>query len=846
MTEFPERCGLCGTDLEEQAANRETAAGGSEGVYCSPGCRRVATALGSAVGTAEAQESRGAEHSDGEGTQEPAGGEGAATVDGPPAPGSEPESGETTERVFLHVDGMHSATCETFLEATAEKQEGVASAAASYVTETIRIEYDPERVSREELSTALTTVGYKVTPRAELATVAAERERRPDQRQLDDLLGFRYAAGVLVAVFMLFPYAVVLYPAQAAEVFGFGTIGFFGGGPGPGDAILVLPLFLTMTSVVLFFTGLPLLRGAYVSLLVRRPNTDLLVAITIVGAYLYGTVAFLSGDLRVYYDLTIVVAAVVVAAIFYESLVKQRAVDLLTDLTVSQVDSARVLGPDGETTETAVSELEPGDRILVREGERVPVDGELEAGDCTVDEAVVTGESLPVRKARGSELVGGSVVTDGAATVRVGDPPTSGIAGITTTVWDLQSGTHGIQRRSDRIAARIVPGIFAVAVLAGGLGYVTGGVIAGVLAFLGAVLVACPWSVGLSTPLSVARSIEAATRRGVVVFDETVFERLRETDTVVFDKTGTLTTGEMEVLDADCPPALLAAAGELEKRAAHPAGEAIAAAADRALADGGTEPDEGSTTTAQAGTRVEDVTTHSTGIEGVVDGEHLLIGNLALFSETGWSVDTDIESRATDHREAGDLPVVVGRNGRAEGLIILGDDARPEWEATVQALADRDVRTVVLTGDDEAPAATFAEHPGVDHVFAGVSPAGKTATIRLLQERGHVTMVGDGTNDGPALAAADLGVSLGSGTALASEAADLAILDDDLTGLETAFELASAARRRLLENTVLGLSYNVVVVPLAIVGLLNPLFAMGATVLSASLVGANAVRPLID
>ena len=828
MTGHSERCGLCGTALGAQRAERVRAdSTGTNASYCSPGCRRVATELGTGDTPAASERS-------------------GQTAEGGPATDAEPEPEEATERIFLHVDGMHSATCETFLEAIAERQEGVTSAAASYVTETIRIEYDPELVSREELSAALTTVGYKVTPREELATVAAERERRPDQRQLDDLLGFRYAAGVLVAMVMLFPYAVVLYPAQAAEVFGFATIGFFGGGPGPGDAILVLPLFLTMTSVVLFFTGLPLLRGAYVSILVRRPNTDLLVAITIVGAYLYGTIAFLSGNLSVYYDLTIVVAAVVVAAIFYESLVKQRAVDLLTDLTVSQVDSARVLGPDGETTETAVSELEPRDRILVREGERVPVDGELEAGDCTVDEAVVTGESLPVRKERGAELVGGSVVTDGAATVRVGDPPTSGIAGITTTVWDLQSGTHGIQRRSDRIAARILPAILVIALLAGGIGYVASGALGGTLAFLGAFLVVCPWTVGLSTPLSVARSIEAATRRGVVVFDETVFERLRDTDTVVFDKTGTLTTGEMEVIDADCPPGLLAAAGQLEKRAAHPAGEAIAAAADGVFTDGGTGPDEPAAGSTETGFRVEDVRTHSTGIEGDVDGEHVLVGNLALFAEAGWSVGNDLESRASEHRDAGDLPVIVGRNGHAEGLIVLGDDARPEWEETVRALAKRDVQTVVLTGDDEAPAAAFAEHPDVDHVFAGVPPAGKTETIRLLQEKGHVTMVGDGTNDGPALAAADLGVSLGSGTALASEAADLAILDDDLRGLETAFELATAARRRLLENTVLGLSYNGIVVPLAVAGLLNPLFAMGATVLSASLVGANALRPLID
>ena len=842
-------CALCGRQVGG------TAVEGPEMTYCSVGCERVATALGV----------------DTEGSGESGMGNQANEAEG---------DAVDTERVFLHVDGMHCGTCEEFLEAVATKQEGVTDASASYVTETIRVDHDPETISQEELSAALTTVGYKITPREELATVADERKRRPDQRQLDDLLGFRYAAGVLVGLSMMFPYVVVLYPAHLAELLGRPPIGFFSGGPGPGDAILVLPMFLTLTSVVLFFTGLPLLRGAYVSLVMRKPNTDLLVSLTVVSAYVYGTVAFLSGNIHVYYDLTIVIAALVVAAIFYESLVKQRAVDLLTDLTISQVDTARLIELDGSTTEKNVSTLEPDDRVLVREGERVPVDGVLEGGVCTVDEAIITGESLPVRKQEGEQLVGGSVVTDGAATIRVGDPPTSSIDGITTAVWELQSGTHGIQRRSDRVAARIVPALLVTAGVVGAAVFVFGGgVLGGVLASLGTVLVLCPWAVGLSTPLSVARSVEEAMARGIIIFDETVFERLRATDIIVFDKTGTLTTGEMEVQESDCPPELLTAAAELEQQAAHPAAQAIVSAVESSRGtatnsqetetDGGSENYDHTTNSDPAGSdtaeaehtqsetaetdctrseqnpRVHDVKSHATGIEGRVNGEHLLIGTLSLFTQQGWSVADDIERRAVAHRERGDLPVIIGRNGAAEGFVILGDDPRPAWKETISSLADQDIQTVVLTGDNEAPAALFGDHTDVDYVFAGVPPAGKTATIRRLKERGHVTMVGDGTNDGPALAEADLGISLGSGTALASEAADITILGDTLHGIESAFDLATAARRRLAQNTLLALSYNCLVIPLALLGLLNPLLVMVATVLSAGLVSTNSWRPLL-
>ncbi|WP_436900736.1 heavy metal translocating P-type ATPase [Halovenus halobia] len=804
MSSDPATCRLCQEPLGATAT--------ADGHYCSPGCQQVDRTLDGEPSAAESQP--------------------AETLD------------DGLEEVYLHIDGMHCSTCESFLERRATNQDGVVGAAASYVTETIRIEYAPEEVSIEELETALTTVGYSVVPREELVTVADVHDRRWDDRQLDDMLGYRYAAGILFGITMMLPYIAVVYPVHLMDLLGTGDLAFFSGGAGPGDALIILPLFVILTSVVLFFTGLPLLRGAYVSIVMRQPNLDLLAALTITSAYVYGTIAFLSSNLNIFYDLTILIAGVVVAMIFYESLTKQRAVDLLTELTVSQVTDAHRYGADGTTEEVDVEALEPNDRVLVKEGERVPVDGTLESGSCTVDEAVVTGESLPVRKEQGEKLIGGSIVTDDSATIRVGDPPTSSLDALTTSVWDLQSSTHGIQRWSDRLSERVIPVVLVVALAVSAVTLALGGgVITTVLAGLAVLFVVNPWGIALSTPLSVARSIEAAISHGIIVFDETVFERLRETDTIVFDKTGTLTTGEMNLLGAEVPADALSKAAELEQHAAHPAGKAIASAVEFGAQ---ARPDGGATPTPDTTGRVTDVQSHDTGIEGTVGGDRMLVGNLALFAQEDWAVSKEIEREARTHRKRGDMPVVVGRDGKAEGVVVLGDNPREEWEQILDSLAARDIQTVVLTGDDEAAASLFADHDAVTHVFAGVSPAGKTATIRRLQQTGHVTMVGDGTNDGPALAAADLGISLGSGTALASEAADITVLDDDLSSVEKAFELAAGARKRLRTNTGLALMFNVIMIPLAVAGFLNPLFVMGAAVLTICAVSLNATRPLIE
>ncbi|MFO7926202.1 MAG: heavy metal translocating P-type ATPase [Halobacteriota archaeon] len=823
-----ETCEFCGERLASTATEADDG-----GVFCGTPCEEIARTLGGRTSMRS---------------------EGAPSLD------SDNDGNEGVVGTFLRIDGMYSATCEAFLEAVATKRDGVVAAEASYVTETVRVDHDPDLISPVELEDVLTTLGYTAYRRVNATessdgsggdgTTRWAREVSGMKKRRDEtFLGLRYAAGILFGAFIFVPYVAIIYPVQLASIFDWWFLSQFEGAfrlDGAGG-FLFLRTYFVMTGIVLFFTGMPVLRGAYVSLRMRRMTTDVLVAATALGAYAYSTLAVLVGRIDIYYDLTILVAASVTAVAFYESAVKRRALGKLTDLTVSQVDTARLYGPDENpngTTEIPVEDVRRGDELLVREGERIPVGGTLREGECVLNEAVVTGESHPVRKREGDAVVAGSVVTDGSALVRADEGPIGGVDRLTATVWNLQSATHGGRRYADRRAAWVVPAVFAVSIVAGVVGFaLEWGALGSVLAALLALIVVSPWAIGLATPLSVATSIEAALERGIVVFDETVFERLRRIDIVVFDKTGTLTTGRMDVIDAEAPDSTLAAAVAVERRASHPVARAIVDAFETPSNGEGSAADGGSSA---AGGRitVEAFESHGTGVEGTVDDDSVLVGTPELFANRGWSVDETIERRTDEARETGHVPVVLGRNGRAEGFVIVGDTPRDEWRDTVRGLSDRGLEVVVLTGDRGSSTGFLRDEGAIDHVFAGVSPAAKAETIRRLGDGRRVAMVGDGTNDAMALAVADLGLSLGSGTAMAADAADVAILDDEIRSVGEAFDLARAAKRRLERNVRLAASYNFVALALVGVAALVPVFVVGAVLLTGGLLAANSVTAL--
>jgi Cu2+-exporting ATPase len=745
------------------------------------------------------------------------------------------------DTTFLRVDGMHCATCETFIESRAGEQDGVSAVDASYITDTVRVDHDPDETAQADLCEDLTGLGYR----------AYARDDPKGERQSQDRVLVRLIVGAVFGMMVMMNYIAVIYPTYFRGVFPDTYAEFLTEMLESTSAEYFYLVVGLLAAIVLLFTGGPILKGAYVSARTRQPNMDLLVAIAATSAWFYSTLAIFIGDSppHVYYDVTVAVVLVVTAGSYYENGIKRKATDRLADLTEAQVDTARRYTPEGPGEEVPVDALSEGDRVLVREGERVPADGTVAEGEGTVDEAVVTGESLPVPKRAGEPVVGGSLLQEGSLVVTAGAGATSSVDRITDMVWDLQSGTHGIQQLADRLATVFVPLVFVLALTVGVVNLLLGaGVATTMLVALTVLIVSCPCALGLATPLAIASSVREALERGIVVFDETIFERLRDVDAVVFDKTGTLTTGEMRVRRAEGSEDLFERAALLEARTSHPIAAAVAdayAPGDAVATDGGVATTAGGDAEADIESRVTGFESHATGVEGVVDGERVLAGNPDLFAEMGWTVPGDTTAAAEEATASGDVPVLVGTGGRAEGLLVVGDEPRENWAEAVGAVADRDVSVAVLTGDDERATTAFREHDAIDQVFAGVPPEAKAETVARLGGDGTTVMVGDGTNDAPALATADLGIALGGGTALAADAADVAIVTDDLGSLETVFDLAAAANRRVRQNIGWAFLYNGVALPLAALSLINPLFAAVAMGASSLLVVANSSRPLL-
>ncbi|MCT9094587.1 cation-translocating P-type ATPase [Haloarchaeobius sp. HME9146] len=784
--ETADECSLCGLPTPEPPIT----AADVDGTFCCQGCCEVARQLGDVADVESPDDVRDAFE------------ESAESID----------DAETT---YLAVDGMHCATCEAFLEGSGRQEAGVVDVDASYASELVRVRYDPRKRSEASLPDLFTTAGY----RARLL----DEEHEDDGTELMRLL-----VGGFFGMMTMLWYVLFLYPAYL--------------GVNPDDLLMnvagsagqyLLANTAVMAAVVLGYTGYPILQGAYVSLRSGIPNMDLLVALAAVNAFVYSVAVLLTGGTEVYFDITVVVVLVVSIGNYYEKRIKRRATDRLGELTEEQVRTARKRLPGGDTVEVSVEDLTGGEAVLVKPGERVPVDGVVKEGTAAVDESLVTGESVPERVEAGDEVVGGAVVTDAPLVLEVAEDARSTLDRLVTLMWDIQTGRTGVQRLADRLAAVFVPLVLVVAVLAAGWQLVTGaGITAALLTGLAVLVVSCPCALGLATPLAVASAVGAALDEGIVVGDSSVFETATQLDVVAFDKTGTLTTGQMRVHDVvpgegTTEDDLLARAGAVEALSEHPIGAAIAQVA----------PDQDH--------NVTDFEAHpGRGVSADVAGERVVVGHPDLFAAREWPVPETLHARVDDARASGNVPVVVGWAGAVRGLVVVGDDAREEWDPVVADLATDEREVAVITGDDERAAERFRVNQNVDHVFAGVPPEAKAEIVERLQERGTVAMVGDGSNDAPALATADLGIAMGGGTALAADAADVVLTENDLAAVSRVFELTRAAKRRVRQNLGWALAYNAIAIPVAATGNLNPLVAAVAMAASSLLVVANSSRSL--
>ena len=700
---------------------------------------------------------------------------------------------------------MHCSTCEVFLESLAEELDTVEAAEASYATDTMRVVYDPDKTDRETVADALDGYGYNV---------ALEKDEVEDGEPEK----LRLLVGGFVGMMVMQWYIFFLYPSYIGIGEGEVLAGFSGG------VTRYIPLFLVgvMSSVVLFYTGYPILRGAYVSLRARQPNMDLLVALAAVSAYVYSTVAVVLGEVHIYYDVSIAVVMAVSLGNYYEKKVKLRSANLLSDLTSARVDEAELRDSEGTRT-VSLDQLKAGDEVVVRSGERVPVDGVVVEGTAAVDESLVTGESLPVTKTEGNRVVGGSVVTDDALVVEVGEDAESTLDRLTETLWRVQSGSHGAQRLADRLATVFVPLVLVVAVAVFVYRLSVGNTVStALLSGLTVLVVSCPCAMGLATPLAIASGTRDALEKGVVVTNDSVFENVEETDTVVFDKTGTLTRGDTSVTEVYGDEAAARKAAAVEQFSSHPVADAF-------VEEFGV-PD----------AEVEGFESTTRGVRAHVGGKEVVVGALGELERRGWEVN-GAARKMHEIRDEGRMPVSVGVDGELCAVVSVGDEGRSGLEKTVKNFDGK--RKVLLTGDSPEAAERFEEE--FDEVLAGVPPDGKAEAMRRFAAEGTTTMVGDGTNDAPALAEADVGIAVGSATALATDAADAVVTTDELDDMGVVFDVAEGTRRRIRQNIGWALTYNAVAVPLAVVGAINPLFAAVAMATSSLLVVLNSSRSIV-
>lgn len=731
---------------------------------------------------------------------------------GTPQPGHEgPQAPHETRE--LSIAGMTCATCALRVERALAAVPGVLRAEVNLASNRSSVEGVAGMLRPVELIAAVRRAGYE----AQLLTgdVQRDREMAADEARRMRSESRRLAAAIVLSVPLLAPML---------------------GLPLPGW------LQLALATPVQFLIGARFYQGAWKALRVRMGSMDLLVVLGTSAAYLYSLYLLLAGtgDTPLYFDSAAVVIALVTVGKWLEVRAKRSTTAQIKVLMSLRPEIARVRRGE-EEVEIPASSVAVGDVVAVRPGERIPVDGTVSGGRSEVDESLLTGESLPVAKASGDKVIGGSINGSGLLhieTTAVGNEST--LSRIVALVTGAQAKKAPVQRLVDKVAGVFVPIVVAIS-LATFLGWwlLAGNFTAGLIAAVSVLVIACPCSLGLATPTALMVGTGVAARAGILIRDAEALERAHGLDTVVFDKTGTMTAGEPAVTDVipnDVSERdLLQLAAAAQAGSEHPLARAVLARARALGADGESSPS----------LPLEDFESHAgMGLTARVGGVRVVIGNRRLMQKHGVRIEGG-ELQATRLEEQGRTVMwVAALDPRPAwlGLIGMADPVKPEAAAAVRHLQDIGIETVLLTGDNERTAAAVAAQLGIRRVLAGVLPEEKAAELRRLQAQSRkVGMVGDGVNDAPALAAADVGFAMGTGTDVAMQTAGVTLMRGDPRLLGDAIAVSRATYRKIRQGLFWAFVYNIVALPAAALGLLNPMIAGAAMALSSVSVVANAL-----
>jgi Cu+-exporting ATPase len=704
---------------------------------------------------------------------------------------------EPRTRVQLALEGMTCASCATRIERKLNKLDGV-EASVNYATEQATVSYDPALAVVDDLIHAVEAAGYRAS--VEARADADENQARTLRTRLVVAAAL---SAPLVALAMLPP---LRFPGWEWLAFALAT-------------------------PVVFWAGWSFHRAAALSARHAAATMDTLISIGTIAAWTWSVVALIALDnADTYFEVGAVITTLILLGRYLEARAKRRSSAAIRALLELGAKEARVLR-DGHEVVVPIDELRVDDLFVVRPGEKIATDGAVEDGFSAVDQSMLTGEPVPVEVGPGDEVAGATINTSGRVIVRA----TKVGAETARMVEEAQAGKAPIQRLVDRVSAIFVPIVMALslATLVGWLA-LTGNTTAAFSAAVAVLIIACPCALGLATPTALMVGTGRGAQLGVLIKGPEILERTRRITTIVLDKTGTVTEGSMWLADAIAASGiaradLLRIAGAVEDASEHPIARAIAERSRKEL--GELPPVERFTSRA------------GLGVEAVVEGHAAVVGRLSLLVEWGLELPVELKQARAEAEAEGRTVVAAGWDGAVRGLLVVADRVKPTSGEAIAGLERLGLTPVLLTGDNERTATSVAATVGIEHVLANVLPNEKVAEVRRLQEAGEVVaMVGDGVNDAPALAQADLGLAIGTGTDVAIEAADLTLVSGDLRAATDAIRLARRTLHTIRGNLFWAFAYNVAAIPLAMAGLLNPIIAAAAMSFSSVFVVSNSLR----
>jgi len=732
------------------------------------------------------------------------------------------------EKMVISVGGMTCAACVRKVEKVLAALDGVSEASVNLATEKATVLYQSGLLGKADFRKVIEDLGYEVRGFDEILA-DQEREARAEEIRRQKRK-FVFSAGLTAAVFIgSFPEWFPWWPKVLREP---------------------ITLFI-LTTPVQFWAGWQFYRGFWSALKHRTSDMNTLIAVGTSAAYIYSTVAtFFPGvfkayglNLGVYYDTAAMIITLILLGKMLEAIAKGHTSEAIKRLMGLRAKTARIIR-EGVELDIPVEEVRQGYWVVVRPGEKIPVDGIVREGLSAVDESMLTGESIPVEKRPGDRVMGATINKTGSfkfEATKVGKETV--LAQIIKLVEEAQGSKAPIQRLADRVASIFVPTVILIALATFVIWLIFGPSPAftfALLNFVAVLIIACPCAMGLATPTAIMVGTGRGAENGILIKSGESLETVHRVTTIVFDKTGTLTQGKPEVTDVAAADGfkeeqVLSWAASVEKGSEHPLGEAIVHAAK------------------EKGMQLSAVEAFEAipgqGVKASIDGQHLLLGNLRLMEDNGVQAD-GLWDRLEKLAGEGKTPMIVALDGRAAGVVAVADTLKPNTREAVETLHRMGLEVIMITGDNERTAKAVASQVGIDRVLAEVLPWEKSQQVKKLQEEGKVVaMVGDGINDAPALAQADVGIAIGTGTDVAIESSDITLITGDLRAVIAAIQLSKRTIRTIKQNLFWAFIYNILGIPIA-AGilypfwgiLLNPMIASAAMAMSSVSVVSNSLR----